>query len=1849
MGRPKGDAARTKSRPSSSSLAASLLPTGATAVGFGGYVGSSRVDTAGPVDDSVPFQDIDGEIAQHLKRLARKDPTTKIKALYSLSELLKQKTTNEIVPIISQWAFEYKKLLLDYNREVRRATHDTMTIIVSILGRDLAPYLKSLMGPWWFSQFDSCHEVSQAAKRSFQTAFPVPEKRLEALIHCTNEIFVYLEENLKLTPQRMSEKAVASDELEEMHQQVISASLLALATLIDVLVCPQSERPGFESMKEEPKHFSKARATAVACAEKMFSGHKFFMDFMKSKSTAIRSAAYSALRSFIKNLPHAISGGDVKTLAVTVFGTLQERDLSCHSSMWDMVLWFCRKFPGSWTTINIQKTVLNRLWHFLKNGCFGSQKISYPALIVLIDAMPPKLLGGEKFFFEFFQSLWAGRSFSQTFISDRVAFFLAVKECFLWALKNASRFFDGNDDVCKFQRTLVDEILSQLLWNEYLSLVESENIIEVRETVSIKPPVGYVEDLGRCIIEILSGIDSLGSDILMLFSSKFQTNCSDFFQQTSSSTGSIDQIIKFLLLMDHHAVRKGETWPLAHLVGPTLEKNFPLIVTLDSEKAVMFLVVSVDIFGARKITQALVGCELETQNFLQAFTGKFIPWCLQRSKSSTYARMDLLLALLDEECFQIQWSSIITYAIKEDNVGISSKGLGSDFTSMLAMLMEKARSKIREKVYLQESYPDCWHHELLDSAALCVARSSPTTTRTSDAQFLCAVLGGSTTDDTNSFLSRKTILLVYKDLLLKLMSFMLDSTSLWVKDVCSLLRTEVNDDDRLIPSQIDAVDMAHFAIEVLEGSFFCLKAFDGESELVPCIIGAVCVIDWELKLGNDFNDSGDKLMRNAGLAFYEPVHALRKLVGSCIKNLSVRSRQLLRSILVQSVRYMIFKEDKLDAEIITSFCCSSILEILDGVLLNQLEEQDLLDQLLGKDSIWPLYLVPGSPASSTISDIENSSKEQGRKFVRLVDKLILEIGFGRVVGDAVDRGSSVAPPMSVHQNSRAWLAAEILCTWEWPGGSALSSFLPALTNYVKELTSQDGLLDPLINMLLDGALLNSTIDELSLPYVCPTSYDTVERIKEPYLRALVSLMHTLFKNCIWGKGEALVYFKLLVDKLYIGEVVNSSCLSIFPSIMNVLAKHLGDVYGEFNANGQLGSIEIGEVHANILDWLNQTLLFPPLNAWQTGKDMGEWLQVVISCYPVLTTTDVRGLKPERSISPSEKSLVLQLFRKQRHNLSVVNKLQVAQKLLSELLLVTVAYCWEEFNEDDWEFALYRLRWWIDSAVVVMEDVAENVNNAAGVSSTFSDSKVIVEKLKQVILEVDAFTIDLARNALLIFSMFRNLVGHDRENAENLNSLKSEKWDTMKERVLESILRLFFSSGITEAIASCYCHDASLVVASSRFSHAQFWELVALSVADSSTYARDKAIKSVEIWGLSKGPVEALYAVLFSVKPLARMRSAAFVLLSTEPISRLAFVNEDRHVSSEGDISSGQDPDRVDWSKEENLQLRGEISHLIGNLPNEVLEMDLLATERVNVYVAWALLLSHLISLPSSSPARERLVQYIQVSAKSTVLDCLLQHIPVECLALTSRKKDVELPATLSGAAKAAKHAIVACSVLFSVEALWPIETNKMASFAGAIFGLMLRILPAYVRGWFNDIRDRSLSSAIESFTKSWCSPPLIADELSQIKKADITDENFSVSVSKSANEVVATYTKDETGMDLVIRLPASYPLRHLDVDCTRSLGISDVKQRKWLLSMVSFVRNQNGALAEAIRMWKSNFDKEFEGVEECPICYSVIHTTNHSLPRLACKTCKHKFHSACLYKWFSTSHKSTCPLCQSPF
>ncbi|KAL6967782.1 RING-type E3 ubiquitin transferase [Sarracenia purpurea var. burkii] len=1945
MGRPKGEGNRSKARPSSSSLAASLLPSGSTTVGFGGYVGSSRVEYSLSSDDAVPLLDIDGEVAQHLKRLARKDPTTKIKALTSLSLIFKQKSVKEIVPIIPQWAFEYKRLLLDYNREVRRATHDTMTLLVSVVGRDLAPHLKSLMGPWWFSQFDPASEVSEAAKRSLQAAFSAQEKRLDALILCTTEIFMYLEENLNLTPQSMSDKATALDESEEMHQQVISSSLLALATFLDILVGLQFEKPGFENRAAEPKQTSKARITAIAYADKLFSAHKYFIDFLKSRSPSIRSATYSVLRSFIKNIPHAFNEGNMKILATAILGSFQEKDPACHSSMWDTILLFSKRFPDSWTTINVQKILLNRFWQFLRNGCFGSQQVSYPALVLFLDAMPSKSIAGDKFFLEFFQNFWAGRNPSHSLNADRLAFFQAFRECFLWGLQNASRYCGGADAIRSLQVTLIDKILLKLTWHDYVQLsskkqqcvfsgelngISQFNVQsfpeETGETLKVNYPIGYMQNLGKCIVEILSGIYLLEHDLLLPFCTVFQENCLEIFQQAEnveSSSEIIDRVIKILLLLEQHAVQKGEQWPLVNVVGPTLAKSFPLIRTLDSPEIVRLVSVAVSVFGPRKIVGELVcnnsasfssisddtNRELDSLKFLLLYREIFVPWCLQWNGSSTSARLDLLLVLIDNESFSEQWDSIITCAFDKQHIG---PGPGPEMPEpnhvlVLAMLLEKARVEIRKRkvgvnpVHMQGSNPDQWHHELLDSYAVSITRSLPSS-RSSYAQFVRAVLGGATEDDQTPFLSRNAQIVIFKELYFKLRSFTMDSPLAWVRDACSLLIAEGNDSVARIEPSVDVLEMAHFSLEVLDGSFFCLKTIEDENELVSGFLATIFLIDWEyvaITSNDPFDDETTRKMK-ARMDFSAFLHAFRcKISNSFFKSLSVNSRKSLGSILVQFIRFAIFKEDKFDNDKLSSFCCLWMLDVLGCICQDQFEVQELLDQFLSKGDFWPSWILPdfNSGGRSAILNVENISINAGHRqiveqlrlifellrevrgvrrrmlisipefkasrnhiLVAAIVELISKIGIDRVVAGSVSHSMSSTEEATRKLNtsqspySRAWLAAEILCTWKWNGGSALSSFLPSLSAYVKSgyCFHEESLLNSIVNILFDGALVHASSGKLSLSYVWPISYDEMESVEEPFLRALASLLFTLFKEDIWGKDEAILFLKLLVNKLFIGEAINLDCLRILPLIMSILIRPLS-VGDESDPNVQLDSSEENQLQDTVKDWLQRTLLFSTSNTWQTGEELEDWFQLVISCYPISAIAGIQGLKPEREISLMERALLLELFRKQRHgpgSSTAANKLPTVQMMLSRLMVVSVGYCWKEFNEEDWEFVVYRLRWWIETVVVMMEEVAENINDAVTNGSTSNNSEVTIEKLKHAISELNPSPLKIATNALATFALFCHVVGLQEENSVNLNPLRTERWDPIKDRILEGILRLFFSTGAAEAIAGSCCYEASFIIASSRLDYPHFWELVASSVVKSSAYARDKAVKSVELWGLRKGPISSLYSILFSSKPFPALQFAAYVILSSGPVLSLSIIREDTAVSLNRDNGDNQVPYGLDLSLEDNVHLREEILSVLEKLPYECLEMDLVAPQRVNVFLAWSLLLSHLLSFPSSSPARERLVQHIQEHADSAILDCLFQHIPLEmCLAHSLKKKDVELPAVLSEAASAATRAITSSSLLFCVESLWPVRPEKMASLAGAIFGLMLCILPAYVRGWFSDIRDRSTSSAIESFTKAWCSPPLIRNELSQIKKASFADENFSVSVSKSANEVVATYTKDETGMDLVIRLPASYPLRAVDVDCPRSLGISEVKQRKWLMSMVSFVRNQNGALAEAIQIWKSNFDKEFEGVEECPICYSVIHTANHSLPRLACKTCKHKFHSACLYKWFSTSHKSTCPLCQSPF
>ncbi|GBG80437.1 hypothetical protein CBR_g30901 [Chara braunii] len=502
MGRPKGDATRSKTRPSSSSLAAELLHSasgGAATIGFGGFAGGERLSRT-QQQQSLELQDV-----------------SQLKALFALQEIFQNRSANELVPLLHSWVFVYKRLAIDTSRQVRESANVALGCLARSVGRNLGPHLKSLMGAWWVAQFDPWKEVAEAARTGFQGAFPMQKKQLEALVFCREEVFVHLDENLKLTPQTMGDK-LPPEEAAEKHERVLSSSLLAFVTLLEVLDGAQISMAAAGRQQQQPDggapgpppSLSAApgeptscppvadQSTAQACggrgesakggsrgpesrepsevaatAARVCQVHGFFKDLVRSKSPVVRSAVYQALRVVCERAG-AVVEDNLAVVAPIVLGAFAEREASCHWAMWEMVLSFVNRFPRSWYGANLRKMVWPRFWAFLRHACYGSVEFSYPCMVVLISRIPPDVVIGSStseadFFMEFFGTMWQGRT-SCAGMAEVLSLLKALRECLLFVLLHSQKYVanKGNGGEEAFQSSLGKGLLVNMCWREYV-------------------------------------------------------------------------------------------------------------------------------------------------------------------------------------------------------------------------------------------------------------------------------------------------------------------------------------------------------------------------------------------------------------------------------------------------------------------------------------------------------------------------------------------------------------------------------------------------------------------------------------------------------------------------------------------------------------------------------------------------------------------------------------------------------------------------------------------------------------------------------------------------------------------------------------------------------------------------------------------------------------------------------------------------------------------------------------------------------------------------------------------------------------------------------------------------------------------------------------------------------------------------------------------------------------------------------------------------------------------------------------------------------------------------------------
>jgi hypothetical protein len=148
-----------------------------------------------------------------------------------------------------------------------------------------------------------------------------------------------------------------------------------------------------------------------------------------------------------------------------------------------------------------------------------------------------------------------------------------------------------------------------------------------------------------------------------------------------------------------------------------------------------------------------------------------------------------------------------------------------------------------------------------------------------------------------------------------------------------------------------------------------------------------------------------------------------------------------------------------------------------------------------------------------------------------------------------------------------------------------------------------------------------------------------------------------------------------------------------------------------------------------------------------------------------------------------------------------------------------------------------------------------------------------------------------------------------------------------------------------------------------------------------------------------------------------------------------------------------------------------------------------------------------------------------------------------------------------------------------------------------------------------------------------------------------TNQKIQIAInrSSSARSVIATYVVDDNILEICLKIPNDFPLHQVEIEGQKRIGVSEERWRRWLLNCSTYFSSEHSTnMADALEKWQLNVEKYFDGIEDCSICYSVIGVLDRSVPSKQCKTCKNKFHGACLYKWIKTSNNSTCPLCRSP-
>lgn len=91
-----------------------------------------------------------------------------MQALDEFKKLCQDCDVEMLKPVLPFWPRVYSALSTDEEHRVREAAHIAHRALVTKAGRNIAPYLKQLVGSWFTGQHDTYAPAASAAQTAFQ-------------------------------------------------------------------------------------------------------------------------------------------------------------------------------------------------------------------------------------------------------------------------------------------------------------------------------------------------------------------------------------------------------------------------------------------------------------------------------------------------------------------------------------------------------------------------------------------------------------------------------------------------------------------------------------------------------------------------------------------------------------------------------------------------------------------------------------------------------------------------------------------------------------------------------------------------------------------------------------------------------------------------------------------------------------------------------------------------------------------------------------------------------------------------------------------------------------------------------------------------------------------------------------------------------------------------------------------------------------------------------------------------------------------------------------------------------------------------------------------------------------------------------------------------------------------------------------------------------------------------------------------------------------------------------------------------------------------------------------------------